>query len=194
MARPKAFDREKALKKAEEVFRTKGFNGSSTEDLRLAMGIGRQSFYDSFGDKKTLYLEVLQNYNIAQSSGYVELLRKAKNPVDALTNLLLTVAQQSPQEASLGCLGIDSICEFEVNEQAIHSLGQETHGVLISLITQVVHESRAHMQLKPQFNDQAIANFLMVVLSGLKIAAKAGATPDHLREMAHIAIASLKLP
>ena len=52
MARPKQFDRDEALQSALGIFRQKGFSATSTDDLRLAMGIGRQSFYATFKGKK----------------------------------------------------------------------------------------------------------------------------------------------
>ena len=70
MPRPKEFDRESALKGAVQVFCEGGFEGTSTEDLLRGMGISRQSMYDTFGDKRALYLEALRHYvterNIAQ--------------------------------------------------------------------------------------------------------------------------------
>ncbi|WP_155737462.1 TetR/AcrR family transcriptional regulator, partial [Agrobacterium tumefaciens] len=62
MARPREFDRDAALEKALRVFWSKGFAATSTDDLREAMGIGRQSLYGAFGDKRKLYLEALDAY------------------------------------------------------------------------------------------------------------------------------------
>jgi AcrR family transcriptional regulator len=63
MARPREFDRDEAVRLAIDVFREKGFEGTSTDDLLCAMGIGRQSMYDTFGDKRGLYIEALRRYN-----------------------------------------------------------------------------------------------------------------------------------
>jgi AcrR family transcriptional regulator len=51
MARPKEFDEEQVLDAAITVFREHGFEGTSAEMLVRALGIGRQSLYDTFGDK-----------------------------------------------------------------------------------------------------------------------------------------------
>lgn len=59
MVRPREFDRGEALQRAMRVFWAKGFAATSTDDLVQAMGIGRQSLYNAFGDKKRLYLEAL---------------------------------------------------------------------------------------------------------------------------------------
>lgn len=62
MARPKAFDRDWALTRALELFQAKGYEATSIQDLVDAMGIGRQSLYDTFGDKEALYREALERY------------------------------------------------------------------------------------------------------------------------------------
>ena len=52
MARPKEFDRDVALRRAITVFWKKGFARTSAEDLVAAMGIGKQSLYDTFGEDR----------------------------------------------------------------------------------------------------------------------------------------------
>src|SRR6202030_156629 len=62
MARPREFDREEALECATGVFWAKGYASTSTDELLAAMGIGRQSLYNTFQDKRALYLEALERY------------------------------------------------------------------------------------------------------------------------------------
>jgi len=63
MPRPKSFDPEAALSKAMDVFWEKGYDAASITDLTAAMGINRFSLYDTFGDKRTLYLKALDFYS-----------------------------------------------------------------------------------------------------------------------------------
>ncbi len=56
MARAKEFDLERALHRAISAFSQKGFAATSTEELMSAMQLGRQSMYDTFGDKRALFL------------------------------------------------------------------------------------------------------------------------------------------
>ena len=62
MARPKEFDQERALQRAISIFSQKGFAATSTDDLMRAMDVGRQSMYDTFGDKRALFLKALEVY------------------------------------------------------------------------------------------------------------------------------------
>src|SRR5437868_871309 len=60
--RPRSFDTDKALDHALQVFREKGYEGASLSDLTAAMGINRPSLYAAFGDKQSLFRQVLDRY------------------------------------------------------------------------------------------------------------------------------------
>ncbi|HEY0146371.1 MAG TPA: TetR family transcriptional regulator [Methylovirgula sp.] len=45
-----------------KVLWAKSYAATSTEDLLQAMGLGRQSLYNAFGDNRRLYLEALAAY------------------------------------------------------------------------------------------------------------------------------------
>jgi TetR/AcrR family transcriptional regulator, transcriptional repressor for nem operon len=62
MARSKEFDQEKALRKAVRLFSQQGFAATSTDELMRVMAVGRQSMYDTFGDKRELFLRALETY------------------------------------------------------------------------------------------------------------------------------------
>jgi TetR/AcrR family transcriptional repressor of nem operon len=60
MARQKEFDQEKALRKAVRLFSQQGFAATSTDELMRVMNVGRQSMYDTLGDKRALFLRALE--------------------------------------------------------------------------------------------------------------------------------------
>ena len=62
MGRPKAFDRDEVLDRAMQLFWQRGYEATSIGDLVEHLGVGRQSLYDTFGDKYALYLEALDRY------------------------------------------------------------------------------------------------------------------------------------
>jgi TetR/AcrR family transcriptional repressor of nem operon len=62
MARTKEFDKERALASAMDVFWRSGYENTSMEDLMGEMGIAKQSLYDTFGDKRALYLKAMAFY------------------------------------------------------------------------------------------------------------------------------------
>ena len=66
--RPRSFDRDAALGRAMEVFWTKGFEGTSINDLTEAMGINPPSLYAAFGDKERLFIEAIERYQAARDA------------------------------------------------------------------------------------------------------------------------------
>ena len=62
MARQKEFEREEVLEKALGIFWRHGYNATSFQTLTEGMCINRQSIYDTYGDKHTLFIEALNYY------------------------------------------------------------------------------------------------------------------------------------
>ncbi len=60
--RPRSFDRATALEKALMAFWENGYEATSVSDLTRAMDIGAPSLYAAFGDKRSLFEEVVQVY------------------------------------------------------------------------------------------------------------------------------------
>src|SRR5260370_24970957 len=80
MARPKEFDRDVAVARAMSVFWSKGYAATSTDDLLQAMKIGRQSLYDTFGDKRRLFVEALERYQRESIARPLQRLRSTASP------------------------------------------------------------------------------------------------------------------
>src|SRR5258706_9867192 len=92
MARPREFDRDEVLERAMSVFWSKGFTATSTSDLVEAMQIGRQSMYDSFGDKRALYLEALAQYQQQSVTAHIGRLRSGKTALAGIEAMLAGLA------------------------------------------------------------------------------------------------------
>ncbi|SBU90518.1 transcriptional regulator, TetR family [Streptomyces sp. Ncost-T6T-1] len=60
--RPRSFDREAALRQATLTFWEQGYEATSIADLTRVMGIAAPSLYAAFGDKRTLFDEVIEAY------------------------------------------------------------------------------------------------------------------------------------
>lgn len=63
MARPRSFDDVEALEAAMKVFWSRGYAATSLDDLERAMGLGRTSIYNAYGNKRKLFASALQHYS-----------------------------------------------------------------------------------------------------------------------------------
>ncbi|HXM75638.1 MAG TPA: TetR/AcrR family transcriptional regulator, partial [Thermoanaerobaculia bacterium] len=62
MARTPEFDQEQVLDAALNAFWRKGYEATTLSDLLEATGLARQSLYNTFGDKRALFLTSLRRY------------------------------------------------------------------------------------------------------------------------------------
>lgn len=192
MARTKEFEREAVLQKAIQVFAEHGYEGTSTELLMRAMGISRQSMYDTFGDKRRLYLEALRYYNIASVSEIIRTLNAAAAPMKGIEAALLAFATETGHGAPASCLGVSAICEFGRSDPEVSLINDATAQMVVSAFEQRVGDARRCGDAAAEIDGAVAAQFLLATISGMKIAARGGADADVLRGIARMAIRSLK--
>jgi len=191
MARPKSFDRDAALLAAMGVFWAKGFAGASADDLTSAMGIGRQSLYDTFGDKRRLYLEALTRYNTDNVAGHLAALRDVASPTQAIEGLLLRFANEPEDRRTRGCMGVNAICEFG-QDPDVAEAGRASGDLLETGLVRLVENGKASGDIDASVDPRAAARFIAATLAGMKVQAKAGAPAEVLREVAAFAVGSLR--
>ena len=192
MARPKEFDRDKAVESALAIFRKNGFGATTTDDLRLAMGIGRQSFYDTFKGKREIYLEALRKYNSDRVLGFFEIFRKSGSPLKALEGMLTSISIESPKDRTLACLGVSSICEFGASDAEVSSINDATASSMQSVVGKLILEAKNKKEIRSSLEPKETALYLLSVFSGMRVSARAGASPEELNAIAAIAIDGLR--
>jgi len=192
MARHKEFDRDTALHAAIDVFSEHGYEGTSTDELLTAMKISRQSMYDTFGDKRSLYLEALKRYNADSVGKIVADLRRKGRPIEALEGALVTFASRPAAEARRGCLGVSAICEFGRTDAEVAALTDSAGHALHSAIETLLAEAGKAGELGGDIDTADAIHFLGAALSGMKVSARNGAPPETLRGIARMAIRSLR--
>jgi TetR/AcrR family transcriptional regulator, transcriptional repressor for nem operon len=188
MARPKSFDKDLALQAAIGVFREHGFEGSSTDMLIKAMGIGRQSFYDTFGDKLKLYHAALGQYDRDEGHKHLTTLRSSGRGLDAIQQMLRRVVA----EAYDPCLGVGSVCEFGTRDPEVTAINDATAGVLHRALTERLEEARADGELAADVTPEEAAHFVFSSIANLRIAARGGASEAVLEAIGRLSLRSLR--
>jgi AcrR family transcriptional regulator len=192
MARPTEFDRDEAIGKAIEVFADHGYEGSSTAELLARMGIGRQSLYGAFGDKKRLFLQALECYNAGSLSQMEAALAVEGSPRAAIEAALLAFAAGPDAAPQTGCLGVGSIAEFGRADADINAINDAAGRRFKAAFAARLADGVAAGEFASDLDAQVAAEFLLTVRSGLKIAARDGASLDRLRSSVRLAMRCLE--
>lgn len=188
MARPKAFDVDKALDAAIDVFREHGFDGASAEMLVSGMGIGRQSLYDTFGDKWALYCAAVRRYSEAEVLAHGAALRSGARPIDGIRAMVERVVA----EAGRPCLGVGSICEFGRTRDDLAAIHAAADRALHAVITARLRDAQHAGEIAPGVDPDIAAGFLTASFAGIRIAARGGAGPEQLQGLGVLALRALQ--
>ena len=194
MARTKEFDRDEALQAAIGVFCEKGYAAASTDELMRAMKIGRQSMYDTFGDKRHLYLEAFRRYVADSINGQIAYLEKSSSPLAGIEKMLLAFATRTEREGIVGCMGVNAICEFGRSDPEVTLLGDAEGIRLTAALELALRRAKSKKEINKTLKEDAAAQFIRATLSGMKVAAKAGADASTLKSIAYFALRSLTSP
>jgi AcrR family transcriptional regulator len=192
MARPREFERELALERATRLFWSKGYAATSTEDLLAAMKIGRQSLYNSFGDKYALYLEALDRYQRAAMSGHLRRLKAPASPLAGIESLLLGLIAMDDGQRAMGCMGVGAVSEFGSADSTLAGLRANVEPILFSALVERLREGQTAGEIDAEMNPQTAARFLQMTMTGLQLAARGGASAKALRSLARFAVDRLK--
>jgi TetR/AcrR family transcriptional regulator, transcriptional repressor for nem operon len=192
MVRPREFDRDAALGRAMKVFWAKGFASTSTEDLLDAMGIGRQSFYNAFGDKRRIYMEALAAYQERTVADHLRRLNDPDSPLMGIKNLLQGLVADDDDLRAMGCMGVGSVGEFGTADPELVKLRSKVGPILQSRIVARLREGQAIGEIDPKLSAHEAAGFIQMTMNGLQLGARGGAQAEDLRKMARFAVERLK--
>jgi AcrR family transcriptional regulator len=187
MARPKEFDQQKALRKAVRLFSRQGFAATSTDELMRVMGVGRQSMYDTFGDKRALFLAALDLYVTESVQSIKAELEKPGSALSAVRTALVTFAERGDLCSAEGCMGLNAISEFGQRDADVTRITGNAGRMQRRALMRVFARAIKQGELSPDADLESMADFFESTLAGIRMAAKAGKSRRALRNIAAFA-------
>jgi TetR/AcrR family transcriptional regulator, transcriptional repressor for nem operon len=180
MARPKSFDDNAVLDRALQLFRERGFEATSMSDLEAHLGLGRQSLYNTFGDKRALYLKALDLYQRQATDGMVAMLEAPDAGLDAVERWLAANAATVTVPGAPGCFTVNSIIERpdDAPTAARCTRGREC---LTAAVRAALSRAQAKGEIPAERDLDGLVGLLVAHVYGLAVLARAGATERELR-------------
>jgi TetR/AcrR family transcriptional repressor of nem operon len=177
MARPKTFDEDRAVEAAMKLFWAFGYEGTSTQDLCEATGLGRSSIYNTFSSKRELFDRSLRRYMETRTAVQLELTQRTDLPIRERVRQILWDAVDPDPADPLGCLVVNTLVELAPHDAEVAEMLERDHAVKIDALTTAFRSAQAAGEIDAGHHDpSALAAYVYVVLSGLRVAARAGAT------------------
>ena len=188
MARPKEFDPDQALDQAMQVFWEKGYQATSMQDLVDRMGINRGSLYDTFGNKEQLYQAAVDRYCAQQTAGVLDALAQPGSPREVLAVFFAQAIERArSKQGKKGCMMTNASVEVASHCARTAEKAAANRERIESALADLVAR-QAGLRKSPR----AVARFLLGVLSGISVTAKASPRPGELEDMVEVALTVLE--
>ncbi|GAA3836624.1 TetR/AcrR family transcriptional regulator [Streptomyces chiangmaiensis] len=185
--RPRSFDREAALEKAVLAFWERGYEATSVADLTQVMGIGAPSLYAAFGDKRSLFEEVVGVYTDRYGSFGARALAEEPTVRGAFQRMLREAADlyTAPGHPH-GCLVIHAAtnCTTPEVEESLRVRRNED----IAAFESRVGAGIAAGELPAGTDARALARYARAIIQGMSQQARDGASREELAALADMAM------
>lgn len=183
MPRNLEFDRTRALEAAMKLFWLRGYVTTSLAELLQEMNIARSSFYASFGDKRSLFIECLDLFamrtlKLLQSSRI-----EAEPEKSAAIFFQKTLFDVPVRRTHNGCMMVNTILEMadvdsHLSQRASEKLDQIQHQ-FECLFTRAITLGRLQSSQSPH----ALAQYVMNVNQGLRVQSRKRTPRSELRSI-----------
>lgn len=194
MARSKGFSPAVTAQHIANVFVAHGYEATSLSQLEEACGLGKQSLYNAFGDKKSMYLLALEC--AAERFGRVRVEMDAaatgRAALDVFFDQLVRDCS-SADPARYTCIVSAGLVERIDDAEIRARLSAKWDGTL-ALLRAAVARGQRDGSIRNRAPAGELADHLMTAMSGLRVSARANAEGKRLGRIARRMLGVLDVP
>lgn len=175
-----------------QLFWERGYEGTSLADLETRLGLGRQSLYNAFGDKQTLFLKALERYQGAVAGGALAHLNAPGAGLAAIRAFFKanveSLTAPGPRRA---CLVANTILERGSQDADALLRCNHARAELERALRRALAQAKRRGEVAEDLDVEATATLLVIQTYGLTVLAKSGATAPELDAAVEVLLAGL---
>ena len=184
MSRNREFDEKVVLRKAMELFWKQGYEKTTMQDLVNYMGIHRRSIYDTFGDKRSLFLASLNYYETFVIETFTGIISNSTTVKKAVRDVFNYVIQSAELDVyPTGCLSVNAAVELSLLDPDIKHIVTKMFKDTEVMFEQMLEEGQKKGELNEELNPQITAQFLHNNLVGLRVMVKTNYSKEELESI-----------
>lgn len=199
MSRPREFDEEAVLERALELFWRDGYAATSLQALLTHMGISRQSLYNTFGDKRRLFLAALDRYADLRAREMLGDLEHEGASLAQVFGFFERLGQNAAQKGSCGaaethpeaCLIGRSCMELGAADPEVAARVHYFFDRTVKAFRNALDNAVRNGEIEP-LDTAATARHLTATLNGLGILHRAGVAVQELGDVVRVSLSVLK--
>jgi len=181
MARPRKFVEEDVVAAASEVFASKGYAGTTMDDLATATGLGKQSIYNSFGGKLELFMRAFQADGAdAVAIADAALDESEGTPLQQIHSHVILTAVNASTKPGNSSLFTKGTSELSASHSEVAGAALQVYSDLETVYKGCLDAALECGEIEPTADTSALGTFFVSFLRGLDALGAAGVSRDHL--------------
>lgn len=166
----KQFNVNEVLDKAMQAFWSRGYQGTSMQDLLDRMGINRGSLYSTYRDKHALFLAALRMYDDTIRHKRLADLESRYAPREAIRQLFLAfTSQASERGGNRGCFLTNTALELAAHDPEARKIVAHAQKEIEAFFARMIRKGQAEGEVAPHVKPAEAASGLLASLIGLAV-------------------------
>ena len=175
------------------LFWRKGYAATSVEDLIATLHLSRSSLYDTFGDKRTLFLEALKLYTERVLGATAQTLNESPSPIAGIQKVFDDLMTGIGSETgALGCFMVNSVAELVPYDPDVTEIATTYSESIQKLFIAVLMQAKSQNMLTEKQTPHQLAAYMFNMIQGIRILIKSGATREQVQAISDITLKSLQ--
>lgn len=166
--KPLSFDRNEALQKAMELFWRQGYEATGLTALLEHMGIQRQSFYNTFGNKEQVLLQAIDLYGTILHSLLREAMAQGSTPFEKIDG----VFEFWSGDSQIGCFFGNCVAEFGVTKDRVAEEMDKQLMAIRNLFVPMFEEAIQRGDLSAERDPKIMARTMLTFGQGIALMGK----------------------
>lgn len=175
MNRARTFDPSTALGQVVELFSAKGYSETSMEDIVQTTGVSRYGLYGTFGNKRELFEQALEQY--AEGMGkrsFLRLLEPGASLDHIRTIFEERVADMCTPDAQKGCLFIHTAMELAPQDEELRGVLQRFMKRMSKAFAIGLDSAKGRGEVREDVDVDAAGELLTSTMFGLAVLGRTG--------------------
>jgi TetR/AcrR family transcriptional repressor of nem operon len=174
------------------LFWTKGYAGTSIQDLVEGTELLRGSLYHSFGDKRSLYVQTLRRYGHLALEQTFQVWNSDESVLCNVRAVLMQIVEMPQDEKRRGNMVCNCIVEVVPHDPEIATVVEGILDEFKRAFQSRLVEAQHAGGLDARMNTTAVSRYLVSSTQGLCVTAKGGATREELLDIVEVTLSALR--
>jgi TetR/AcrR family transcriptional repressor of nem operon len=186
------FDTDFVLDKFLSVFWEKGYGATTTKGLAKSAGISESSLFNSFRNKREIYIRILHRYS-EKSIHVREQMEAEKSALAGIRNYWTSLAAMAKDPArNKGCLISNATVE-QIDDPEVLEFLKSVHKGYDKAFERTLNRAVAQGELKSDTDTKALSQYLSHSAQGLRVLSKISPDSRKINNIVNMTMSTMAL-